>query len=132
MKYILCFMLLAFSTAAYSQIDIKKEQVEEIKVERQAQFPGGNIKINDFLSKNITYPEDAREQGVEGRVLVTFVIAEDGKISDAKVAKKVHPSLDAAALAAVKKMPVWEPALVEGKPIKSMYTIPVIFQLTNN
>jgi protein TonB len=85
--------------------------------------------IQEFLIKNVNYPADARKRQAEGRVVIKFVVAEDGRITDAIVERGVDPVLDAEALRAVKAMPRWKPATHGGKPVKVYYRVPVSFKL---
>ena len=98
-------------------------------VEQMPSFPGGNKALFDYLSENIKYPILAEENGIQGRVIVTFVVEKDGSITEAKVVKSVHPSLDKEALRVVKGMPKWIPGVQNGVPVRTKYTIPVTFKL---
>ena len=92
-------------------------------------FPGGATALFDYLSENIKYPEDCEKDSIEGRVIVTFVVEKDGSLTEAKVVKGVHPSLDEEALRAVKGMPKWIPGAWNGERVRTKYTIPVTFKL---
>jgi len=94
---------------------------------KRAIFPGGQIKMATFIKENLKYPEDA--DGAHGRVIVNFVVEEDGSISDIKVVRGVHPSLDAEAVRVVKLMPKWKPAERGGKPVRTKYTLPISFRI---
>jgi protein TonB len=98
-----------------------------INVDKRAIFPGGHIKMAAFIKENLKYPEDA--DGAHGRVIVNFVVDKDGSISDIKVVRGVHPSLDAEAVRVVKLMPKWQPAERGGKPVRSRFNFPVYFKL---
>jgi TonB family protein len=78
---------------------------------------------------NVHYPEAAEKAGTQGRVLVKFIIEEDGTISDAKVVRKVSDELDAEALRVVSAMPKWTPGRQNGQPVRVNYTMPVTFRL---
>lgn len=99
--------------------------------ETMPKFPGGEKALMEYLSKNIKYPKDAQKSGIQGRVLVTFIVEKDGKISDPKVLKSVHKSLDKEALSVVKSMPKFEPGSLNGKVVRTKYTLPVTFKLNN-
>ncbi len=101
----------------------------QMQVDKQATFPGGNQNINPFIAKNIVYPPEAIAQGIEGRVNVSFTISKEGKVTDVKVRKPVHPLLDEAAINIIKKMPQWEPAMFKNEPVNTLYTIPINFKL---
>ena len=92
-------------------------------------FPGGNAALMNYLSQNIKYPVEAEENGVQGRVLVEYVVGKDGYISDVRVAKSVDPSLDKEAIRVVKGMPKWIPGEIDGEAVTVRYTLPVTFRL---
>ncbi len=98
-------------------------------VDQMPAFPGGGSALMNFLSQNIRYPAVAEENGIQGRVIVTFVVNSDGSISDTKLAKSVDPSLDKEALRLVKSMPRWIPGRKNGTPVRVKYTIPVTFRI---
>lgn len=75
-----------------------------------AQFPGGMEQLIKFLSENIKYPVECEKQGIQGRVVLLIVIDKDGSVTDIKVAKSVHPLLDAEAVRVASSMPHWQPA----------------------
>ena len=83
-----------------------------------------------FLSQNVKYPPTAQENGIQGKVVVQFVVAKDGKIEEVEVLRSGgDPSLDREAVRIIKSMPRWEPGKRRGKPIRVKYTIPVNFRL---
>ena len=98
-------------------------------VEEMPSFPGGQGALMSFLSSNIKYPVVAQENGVQGRVIVSFVVERDGSISDVKVARSVDPSLDREAQRVVKSMPRWKPGKQNGSAVRVKYTVPVVFRL---
>jgi protein TonB len=108
-------------------------KVEETKVfdvvEEMPQFPGGSAALFEYLNKNIKYPVVAEENGVQGRVVVTFVVERDGSITDVKVVRSVDPSLDKEAARVVKSMPRWNPGKQNGSAVRVKYTVPVTFRL---
>jgi protein TonB len=107
--------------------------VEENKVfdvvEQMPSFPGGMGALMNWLSQNIKYPVIAAENGVQGRVIVQFVVEKDGSITDVKVAKSVDPSLDKEAARVVGSMPHWIPGKQNGSAVRVKYTVPVTFKL---
>ena len=98
-------------------------------VEEMPQFPGGPSALFEYLSKNIRYPVEAEKKGVQGRVIVTFVVERDGSIIDVKVVKSVDPSLDMEAKRVVSSMPHWIPGKQNGSAVRVKYTVPVTFKL---
>ena len=98
-------------------------------VEQMPSFPGGDGSMMGWLSSNVKYPAVAEENGVQGRVIVRFVVGKDGSISNTSISRSVDPSLDKEALRVVKAMPRWIPGKQKGKPVSVWMTIPVTFQL---
>ncbi len=98
-------------------------------VEVMPSFPGGQSALFEYLSKNIKYPVVAEENGVQGRVIVTFVVERNGSITDVQVAKSVDPSLDKEAVRVIKSMPHWIPGKQNGSAVRVKFTVPVTFRL---
>ena len=108
-----------------------KEEEEEIflVVENAPEYPGGVSALRSFVKANLKYPAICRENGIQGRVIVTFVIDKDGSVVEPTVVAGVHPSLDAEALRLVSIMPKWKPGTQRGKPVRVKYTMPLTFSL---
>ena len=110
-----------------------KHVVEETKiftvVEQMPMFPGGDGALMSYLSSNIHYPTVAAENGVQGRVVVGFVVERDGSITDVNVLRSVDPSLDREAMRVVKSMPKWTPGKQNGSAVRVKYQVPVTFRL---
>ena len=98
-------------------------------VETQSEFPGGMAELMKYLQKNTRYPKVCKEQGLQGRVIVQFVVNTDSTISDVKVVKPVNPHFDEEALRVVKAMPKWKPGTQRGKPVRVRFTLPITFRL---
>lgn len=94
-------------------------------------YLGGHEALMKYIQQNIKYPKEAQAKGIQGRVVVQFVVNKDGSISDAKVVKAVDPQLDAEALRVVNAMPNWTPGKNKGEPVNTRFTIPVVFKLNN-
>ncbi len=110
----------------------KKEEVETKvfdMVEQMPSFPGGEAALMEWLNKHIHYPAIAQENGVEGRVIVQFVVGHDGSISGVTIARSVDPSLDQEAKRVVRAMPKWIPGKQNGKSVNCKFTLPVTFRL---
>ena len=105
------------------------QTVNMAMVEQKATFPGGDAALYKWLSTQINYPADAAEAGITGRVIVSFVIEKDGSISNARVVRSIHPSLDAEAIRIVKTMPKWIPGKNNGQPVRVEYIMPISFKL---
>ena len=110
-----------------------KHVVEETKiftvVEQMPMFPGGDAALMGYLSDNMNYPTVAAENGVQGRVVVGFVVERDGSITDVNVLRSVDPSLDREAMRVVKAMPKWTPGKQNGSAVRVKYQVPVTFRL---
>jgi periplasmic protein TonB len=97
--------------------------------EKLPEFPGGLNGLSHYLSKEIKYPKIARRIGIEGRVLVGFVVNKNGAISDIKIIRSVSDELDEEAMRVVKKMPKWEPGTEDGEVVSVAFNLPIQFQL---
>ena len=110
-----------------------KPKEEENKVfdvvEQMPSFPGGMAALMAYLQKSIKYPPVAEENGIQGRVVCTFVVERDGSVTDVRVAKSVDPSLDKEAVRVVSAMPRWIPGKQNGQSVRVKYTLPVTFRL---
>ena len=98
-------------------------------VEEMPEFPGGENALLEFIAKNLVYPKEAKENGVSGKVYIQFVVMKDGKVTNIKVLRGLDPSLDAASVNVIKKLPVWKPGKQKGKPVNVSYTVPIKFEL---
>jgi protein TonB len=98
-------------------------------VEEMPGFPGGEQKMLEYIAKNIKYPPVARENGIQGRVYVTFVVDKEGKIKDAKILRGIGGGCDEEALRVVKTMPDWKPGKQNGRSVQVQYNLPVNFVL---
>lgn len=118
-------------------VEMNKAKEDEVKndstihdiVENMPAFPGGQSALLAYISKNIDYPDKLQEKGVQGRVIVEFVVGKDGSISEAKIVRSVDPDLDKEALRVINKMPKWEPGTNKGEPVDVKFAVPVIFRL---
>lgn len=111
----------------------KDDEVKEseifVRAEVMPQFPGGDGVLLQYLAKHINYPTYAQEVGIQGRVIVQFVVDKDGTITDPVVVKSVDPSLDKEAIRVITSMPKWNPGMQRNKPVRVKYTLPVTFRL---
>ena len=117
----------------YVPIEIVEEEAEEAPVvrfaEKMPEFPGGTEAMYSFLQKELTYPEVARNNGIQGTVLLEFVVERDGSVSNVKPVVSLFPECDAEAIRVVKKMPKWKPGEQLGKPVRCYFNIPIRFTL---
>jgi len=101
-------------------------------VEVAPEYPGGYNAMFDFISKNVKYPKESKEKGIEGRVFVQFVVEKDGSLNEITVLRGVSEDIDAEAIRVVKAMPNWKPGMNEGKTVRVQYVLPFNFKLTGN
>jgi TonB family protein len=93
------------------------------------EYEGGMEALYKYLAENIHYPEQAKADGIQGRVLIRFVVMTDGSIVNVEVANGIDGGCDEEAVRVVKGMPKWKPAIYEGKPVNVQYCIPINFKL---
>ncbi|WP_295434471.1 energy transducer TonB [uncultured Prevotella sp.] len=98
-------------------------------VEEQPSFPGGQGALMSWLHDNIKYPVVAAENGIQGKVIVQFIVGKNGSISNVKVLRSVDPSLDKEAVRVVSNMPNWTPGKQNGASVNVRFTLPVTFRL---
>lgn len=115
-------------------VETKKEKEEDeaqvfFIVEDMPEFPGGELALRKYIANSIKYPVIAQENGIQGKVYVTFVVGKDGSVQDARIARGVDPSLDKEALRVVNTLPKWKPGKQRGKPVRVSYTVPINFVL---
>ena len=112
-------------------VTIEEEEADVIfqVVERMPEFPGGQAAMNRWLSDNIRYPVVAQEAGIQGRVILQFVVNADGSIVDIQVVRGVDPSLDREAIRVAQAMPRWSPGQQRGQAVRVMFTLPIHFRL---
>ena len=133
MKKLIMMSLMALfgltTVSAQKTVVAQKEQKVFDIVEQMPEYPGGMEALFKYLSENVKYPEDAKNQKIEGRVLASFIVEVDGSISDVKIAKPVFPSLDAEAVRVLSGMPNWIPGKQGGKAVRTKFTVPIAFNL---
>ena len=99
-------------------------------VEQMPEFPGGQEAMMQFLRQEVKYPKEAEEKGLQGRVVVRYIIEKDGSISEVEIAKSVNEYLDAEAVRVVNAMPKWKPGKQKGENVRVKYTLPISFRLS--
>jgi protein TonB len=113
-------------------VEVVEEEVEPIAfavVEDKPVFPGGDAALMKFIADNTKYPEIAKENGIQGRVFIQFVIDKVGNVTKVTVAKGVDPYLDEEAMRVVKSLPSWTPGKQRGKPVPVTFVVPINFKL---
>jgi periplasmic protein TonB len=134
-------------TADQAQVDIKNEEVkvvetvqEEVKeeeapvevfvvVEEMPSFPGGDMALLKFINDNLSYPDVAKENNIQGRVILKFCVTYKGTVDQVQVIKGVDPSLDNEAIRVIKLLPAFKPGKQGGKPVNVWFNLPVMFKL---
>ncbi len=99
-------------------------------LDQMPEFPGGMEAMNTYLRNNIRYPQEAQKAGIQGRVIIQFIVSKDGSITDAEVVESVDPQLDAEGLRLIKNMPRWKPGMRKGQAIRVKQTLPIRFAFT--
>lgn len=113
-----------------SKVSKKSDKKQTLAAcEKMPQFPGGDVALMNYVRDNLKYPEEAMKAGVQGRVVVKFVVSADGSVASPEVIRSVSPELDAEAIRVVESMPRWTPGTVDGKPVDAQFTLPVFFRL---
>lgn len=120
----------AKNSTSFEELREQAEEESKNKIfdecDQMPSFPGN---LMTYLSENIKYPVEAQENGIQGRVVVSFVVEKDGSLSDMRVARSVSPELDAEALRVVSSMPKWNPGMNKGKYVRVKYNVPVSFRI---
>ena len=98
-------------------------------VEKLPEFPGGIVEFMKWLTANLRYPEYARKNKIEGKVVVSFIVNKDGTIASPRIQQSADPLLDKEALRVIRLMPKWKPGTMDAKPCRTMFAIPVIFKI---
>ncbi|WP_456096621.1 M56 family metallopeptidase [Phocaeicola coprophilus] len=99
-------------------------------LDQMPEFPGGMEALNTYLRNNIRYPQEAQKAGIQGRVIIQFIVSKDGSITDTEVVESVDPQLDAEGLRLIKNMPRWKPGMRKGQAIRVKQTLPIRFAFT--
>lgn len=127
-SFIALFATVAVMLTAGS-LNVSAQEEPMTQPEIAPEFPGGTVALLSLIQQNIKYPEEAKEQEIQGRVIVQFTIEKDGSVTDVKVVKSVHPLVDEQVVRAVSAMPAWKPGMHEGKPVRVSYSVPFRFRL---
>ncbi|MDR2911319.1 MAG: energy transducer TonB [Bacteroidales bacterium] len=112
-------------------VQTQEKEAEEIEVfsivENMPEFPGGELALHRFITNTVKYPLIAMENGIQGKVYVTFVVERDGSVSNIKIFKGVDPLLDNEALRVMRMLPKWKPGTQGGKTVRVSYNVPINF-----
>ncbi|MCG8581433.1 MAG: energy transducer TonB, partial [Bacteroidales bacterium] len=115
-----------------SDFEMPEEDTEDqifMVVEDMPVFPGGDAALLTYINKNVKYPVICQENGIEGRVNVSFVIDEKGDVINVKAYQGTDPNLEREAVRVVKTLPKWKPGKQRGRPVKVSFVVPVRFKL---
>ena len=118
-----------FSSNEVGKINVASENGVNKYVDEMPKFSGGELGLRKFIASNTRYPNSAREQGIEGKVFIRFVISHSGEVINPQVVKSVDRLLDIEAIRVIKMLPNWIPGKKNGKPAYVWYTVPINFQL---
>ena len=116
-----------------ADLEENKVAIEEkpmVGVEQMPEFPGGEAELMRFLSENVHYPTSASEMGIEGRVILRFVVSKTGEVSQVEVIRGLDPACDKEAVRVVKMMPKWIPGRQNGRNVPVYFTLPIKYQLS--
>ena len=119
----------AVATGSFTPAPSETDNAFDV-VEQMPEYPGGIQEMMKFLSMTVKYPEAASKAGIQGRVVVQFIVEKDGTVTSGKVMKSVNEELDAEALRVVNAMPKWKPGMQKGQAVRVKYTIPITFRLS--
>jgi TonB family protein len=125
---LLLFWLTCFCSNAQSD-SIRINEVFTF-VEQMPEYPGGDGELIKFLVQNVQYPQYERDRDIQGKVLVRFVVTEDGSVKDVTVVRGVSPGLDKEAVRVLRMLPRFKPGMQQGKPVSVYYNIPIVFKLS--
>ncbi len=123
--------LLFAASTAFPQQDHAAPKDTMPYIEEMPVFPGGQQAMYDFLHDGVTYPQEALESGISGKVWVQFVVRKDGVVDSVRTVRGVHPLLDAEAERVVRSMPVWKPGTMMGRPIAVRFNVPIVFSIVD-
>ena len=113
------------------QVEVQEEAPREVfvVVEEMPSFPGGDTELFKFIYDNIKYPELAKENNIQGKVILRFCVTYKGTVDQVSVVRGVDPALDDEAVRVIKLLPLWKPGKQGGKPVNVWYSVPISFQL---
>lgn len=130
-KAFLIFTTICCSISLFAQSDTTTEAPKVFTiVEQMPEFPGGDEALFKFIQENVQYPTQERDNNIQGRVIVGFLVYEDGSIHDVIVKRGVSEGLNNEAVRVIKKLPNFKPGKQQGKPVRVSYVLPLVFKLS--
>lgn len=112
-----------------SDYEIEYAEDKEYEERPDPEFPDGESALNEYISSNLRYPASAEQNGIDGKVIVQFLVNEEGELSEFSIHQSADPDLDNEALRLVKNMPNWTPASNKNGPVKSYVRLPIVFRI---
>lgn len=128
-KFFSLFIFILFAQTSFAEAPLLKEDEKKIPANQKATFPGGTEFLIQYVQHNLAYPYEARENGVEGKVVMEFVVTRNGKIKKIKLIEGVDSQLNKEAYRLIENMPKWIPAKKESRLVKTVVTMPIRFAL---
>lgn len=131
--FLLFAALLSTTTITAQKTVVSMRQSDEKvfnTVEVMPEFPGGVDSLMTFLMRTIKYPKEAMDKGIQGRVVVRFVVEKDGQVSEPEILRSVFPVFNEEALRVIRCMPKWKPGMQSGKVVRVFFTLPISFRLS--
>ncbi|WP_231458922.1 MULTISPECIES: M56 family metallopeptidase [unclassified Pedobacter] len=113
-------------------IERRDKVYDFVSIEKQPEYHGGIKNFYDYLSKNIKYPEDARENNIQGKVFLSFTVEKNGKLTDIQIVKGLNESTNHEAIRVLDESPNWTPGIQNGKPVRVKYNLYINFTLDNS
>jgi periplasmic protein TonB len=126
------FILCVFFFQSVNAQDNGKSETVYTNVDELPEFPGGIDALKTFVMKEIVYPSEAKKEGIQGKVFVSFTVNKKGAVTDANIAKGVHGLLDKEALRVIENMPAWTPGKHKGEIVNVRFTVPIQFALSSD
>ena len=124
-----CALMLPVTGMAQNNTDKGNTQQLLLTPEQQPQFPGGLVELSRFIQANMQYPAEAQRNGIQGKVVLQFIVTTTGEVKDVEVLRSVDPELDAEAVRICQMLPRFTPGTLGGKPVNVKYALPINFTL---
>lgn len=128
-----CLVILAIVSGSSQDTQLKEdESVDFYVIEQKPEFPGGETELLKYVANNTTYPNEAKNKGIQGKVFVRFIIDKEGYVTNVTVVKSVDPLLDNEAVRVIEALPKWTPGKQRGDFVKVSFVIPINFTLNKD
>jgi TonB family protein len=129
-KLIVLIIVIVIPFISFSQDSKEQDTCHTFyAVEQMPEYPGGTNALLQYIADNIHYPQTAKENNIQGKVFVNFIVDETGQVTNVRVVKTVETLLDAEAVRVIKSLPLWKPGMQKGKTVRVQFTIPINFAL---